>query len=262
MITFSELGNLGRLGNQFFQIAATLSHAKSIGDEAKFPKWSYNELLEHPIDDSLELGLPTGQVRYSEPNFHFDPIPAIGCLDLYGYFQSEKYFAENADLIKHHLQPKLYLCDDINETYHDIMTDITCSIHVRRGDYLQKKDYHPVMNLHYYFSSMQMMVKEFGVDRFVIFSDDIGWCKESIVAGKDYKITYIEGNSDFYDLFAMSIVCDHHIIANSSFSWWGSYLCENKNKQIVAPSDWFGKAAQGNDTTDLYLKNWRVNHIS
>ena len=73
--------------------------------------------------------------------------------------------------------------------------------------------------------------------KFVIFSDDIPWCKENFIGD---NFTFIDGEEDYIDLYLMS-VCEHNIIANSSFSWWGAYLNTNITKKVIAPKEWFGK---------------------
>jgi hypothetical protein len=85
---------------------------------------------------------------------------------------------------------------------------------------------------------------------FLVFSDDIEWCKNTFPEG----VIYVEGNNQFEDLCMMSL-CDHNIIANSSYSWWGAFLNKNPNKKIIAPSNWFTEPKPLND---LYPNNWIV----
>jgi hypothetical protein len=89
---------------------------------------------------------------------------------------------------------------------------------------------------------------------FLIFSDDIQWCKENFPDMPE-KFRFIEGNKDYEDLYIMSH-CKNNIIANSSFSWWGAWLNSNLEKTIIAPATWFGPTLQNNDTTDLYCEGW------
>ena len=90
-------------------------------------------------------------------------------------------------------------------------------------------------------------------DNFLIFSDDIVWCKNNFVGD---KFIFIEGEEDYIDLWLMSL-CNHNIIANSSFSWWGAWLNKNNNKTVIAPKNWFGPNKKL-DPTDLYCKDWLV----
>ena len=85
----------------------------------------------------------------------------------------------------------------------------------------------------------------------VVFSDDIPWCKENLIFD---NIIFIEGNKDYEDLWLMSL-CEHNIIANSSFSWWGAWLNENKNKKVVSPLNWFGQQSNTNQS-DIVPESW------
>ena len=87
--------------------------------------------------------------------------------------------------------------------------------------------------------------------KFIIFSDDPDWCRNEFF-GENYIISDL--GDAYIELCAMSL-CDHNIIANSSFSWWGAWLNNNPNKIVISPSKWFGPAI-GKDTSDVYCKNW------
>jgi hypothetical protein len=97
-------------------------------------------------------------------------------------------------------------------------------------------------------------IAEFSDDtRFLVFSDDIQWCKENF---KGDNFHFIEGEKDYVDLYLMSL-CNNNIIANSSFSWWGAWLNNTPNKKVIAPKQWFGKAKQLN-TKDLIPETWII----
>jgi hypothetical protein len=89
--------------------------------------------------------------------------------------------------------------------------------------------------------------------QYFIFSDDIAWCKE--VFGESDSIYYSEGNSHYVDLCLMTM-CNHNIIGNSTFGWWGSWLNNNLNKKVVVPKQWFGPALNHLDTKDMTPKEW------
>ena len=128
---------------------------------------------------------------------------------------------------------------------------VTCSIHVRRGDYVEKSEVFPPQPLSYYETSVK---KLYGANlkhiHFIICSDDIEWCKYNF---KFPNMTFVEDEIDIIDMFIMSM-CGDNIIANSSFSWWSAWLNQNQNK-VVAPAKWFGPKRSLN-TKDLYLDNW------
>lgn len=246
MITFSKIGSLGRLGNQLFQISAAIGLAKKNNDVAKFNKWEYSHYFKNPIDQNLTSS--EIQSTINERSFNYTPLVHRKNSDLFGYFQSEKYFDNCKDLIRHHFefQDSLLFGNQIENISN------SCSIHIRRGDYLNLQEYHPFPGLEYYRKSISYM-KSRGVERFFMFSDDIPWCKEQF--SEENEITYIENNIDIKDLALMS-VCKHNIIANSSFSWWGAWLNKNPEKIVIAPSIWFGPAKRGVITADLYCNGW------
>ena len=127
----------------------------------------------------------------------------------------------------------------------------TCSIHVRRGDYLNSPNHHPTQNMNYYMKAIKKMPKD---SVFLIFSDDINWCKQNFPDMPE-KFKFIEGNKDYEDLYLMS-ACKNNIICNSTFSWWAAWLNSNESKVIMAPDTWFGPAYADWNTNDLYCEGW------
>jgi hypothetical protein len=246
MITFTQLGNFGRLGNQMFQIAGTVGISRDNGHDYIFPPWPYAGFMQQP--------LPTGQLenpqRVGETSFHYSPIHLEGGdHDLFGYFQSDRYFRQHADEIR----PYFTLHDRHSAELDDLADRYgqgpgTCSIHVRRTDYLGLWQYHPVLSLEYYHDAMDLV----GDALFVVFSDDVQWCKANL---RGRRFVFVEGQPDIYDLALMSR-CEYHIIANSSFSWWGAYLDPNPAKTVIAPDRWFGPAYAHFDTRDLLPETW------
>lgn len=249
---------VGGLGNYLFQIAATYSLSLDNND-----KMVYNindvSIVHGHINTYLdnifrninftEENLPIGNV-YDEPYFNFTEITYSLNLKLNGYYQSEKYFKHNEDKIR-----QLFFIDDktndyLIKKYDNYLTqNNTCSLHVRRGDYLRLPNHHPVCDISYYKESVDVI----GTDKtYLIFSNDIEWCKINL----DFitKKIFIEGNSDYQDLYLMS-KCDNNIIANSSFSWWGAWLNNNPNKKVIAPKKWFGRAIN-HDIKDLIPNTW------
>jgi hypothetical protein len=250
MITFEKLGNYGRLGNQLFQIAATYGIAVKNGHNFGFPEgWKYNKYFKYQ--------LPTCKISaakiYYEPEFKFrEVLLGEGDYSLEGYFQSELYFKNIEDSIRGLFKPNAIFNDELITLFitHVLGHGIPCSVHVRRGDYLKLQDYHPTQTIEYYKEAMSMMPKN---SKFIFFSDDIEWCKEQF--GKEHE--YIDGNKDIIDLFLMSF-CKNHIIANSSFSWWGAWLNPSKNKKVIAPKNWFGSALAHHDTSLLCPEEWTL----
>lgn len=257
--------NNGRLGNQLFQIAAALAHAKKMGTKAQFPTWEYNKYFINGIDDKLDTTFDCifdGQMHepYFGFDFHYNPIPEKDNLILHGFFQSEKYFKDHKQEIINAFKPKNEFLQVVREAGKDwINLQNTIAIHVRRGDYVTLQEAHPDLSQNYYYEGafcemVSKLIKTTkGLRHWIIFSDDIEWCKNRF---GHLSMDYSEGNSDIVDLFIMA-QCKHHIIANSSFSWWAAWLSKNmfgnETGITIAPNTWFGPALAHYNTQDLYL---------
>lgn len=256
--------NNGRLGNQLFQIAATLAHAKKMGVKAQFTKWEYNKYFINGIDDNLDT---TYDARFNgefhPPYYGFDfeykPIPNDENLILHGFFQSEKYFDTEKETIINAFKPKNEFLQVVRQAGKDFLNlQNTVAVHIRRGDYVNLQDAHPDLNqTPYYETAFERIINEMpnSIKNWLIFSDDIEWCKSRFYS---YNVNYVEGNSDIVDLFLMA-QCKNHIIANSSFSWWAAWLSKNmfNNQGItIAPNNWFGPSLSHYNTKDLYLPEW------
>jgi hypothetical protein len=238
----------GRLGNQLFQLAAGIALATENNDKVVAPESKYYKFINYtPNLDSFKQY----SVHYTEPFFHYQKIPYTKDMLLAGYFQSEKYFDTYSNVIKDLFSLKKVYEDQIKEKYKDLLEQETISLHVRRTDYVQLNDFHPVLSLEYYKQALDYIDSK--GKKVVVFSDDIEWCKTAFVGT---KFVHIEKNLDIVDMFLMSY-CTHNIIANSSFSWWGAYLNRNKNKKVVAPSNWFGPKLDYSPK-DIYCKEWKV----
>ena len=245
MLSFNNLGNLGRLGNQMFEYAALLGISRRIGTEICIPRPSSKELRpEHQLFDAFDLkrvkhvGRQADVPQVGEHSFAYDANLHNNCpkdADIIGYFQSEKYFQDIADEIREEFRFKTMVedyCVDVLSRFK--LPKI--SLHVRRGDYLLYSEHFPLCSLEYYAEALSRFPTSYQV---LIFSDDIGWCRtQSIFMGN--RFTFFENHPNFGDMCLMSN-CDHHIIANSSFSWWGAWLGKNSDKVVIAPKTWFGE---------------------
>jgi hypothetical protein len=114
-------------------------------------------------------------------------------------------------------------------------------------------DHHPPCSFNYYNNAIEELRILNKNIIYVIFSDDVEWCKTEF-SDPDYIISDLE--NPYTEMCAMSL-CDHNIIANSSFSWWGAWLNVNPDKIVIAPSNWFG-SAMNKDTSDVYCKDWVI----
>ena len=243
---------MGGLGNQLFQIATTTALALRNNDTACFDIDGHriglqgrnaSEYLTNVYSKLLNKKIESSDV-FNENGFDYKEIEYKENLKLVGYFQSEKYFSDYKKEINELFQPNEDIKTYILQKYGNILDKNTCSIHIRHGDYLMFPNHHPPCSINYYNKAMEY----FDNTLFLIFSDDINWCK-TIFKGDNF--IFIENELDYIDLYIMSM-CKNNIMANSSFSWWGSWLNNNENKKIIVPSKWFGIAYSDMKTDDLY----------
>jgi hypothetical protein len=244
----------GGLGNQMFQIAVSSSLAISNNDT-----YSYNfEDCYTPNQgnkstkyvNNIFKNIPNHsrynfENFYNEPKFSFSEITYKENLLLNGYFQSEKYFKKNSDIIK-----KLFYINE--EDIKNVSTkydtkNLTC-VHVRRGDYLKFKDFHFTCDINYYKNAINLI----NDTKFIFISDDIDWVKSTF---KSDNFLYSDLNDEILDLTLITM-CKNVIISNSSFSWWGAYLNSNNGK-IIAPKKWFGPSGH-KDTQDVIPNDWII----
>jgi hypothetical protein len=242
----------GFLGNQLFQQAACFAYSRKYGYECTLPAQTMNPeawplykidgLTYHNV-----IGIDIHTATFiQEAQFHYKelPAPTTKYVLLDGYFQSEKYFANCKDEIINLFRPKTMRIEN------------RVAIHVRRGDYLQLQNYHPVQEFDYYQQAINYF-NRLGYYRFIVFSDGMDWCKHHFSADHFSESTFeFSEQLGAWDDLQYMISCEHQIIANSSYSWWGSYLNPNPNKIIICPKKWFGSAYAHFDTIDLIPENW------
>jgi len=255
----------GGFANMMFQIAATLSLAADKGMMASFPNLhqqldylnddkTYNPNLKHAneylkIFENLNILGPTGTERVINFPFYYEEINfSSDDSILEGFFQSEKYFHHNSNEIRDIFKMPEEMEKQIRKKYSQFLDSNTVSLHIRRGDYLKFPDHHVVLSKDYYEKAIKLFPK---ADFYLVFSDDIEWCKETF---KGDKFIFIENEKDYIEFYLMSL-CKNNIIANSSFSWWPAWLNLNENKRIVAPNEWFGFKIKENPK-DLIPSEW------
>jgi hypothetical protein len=262
MIGCNHLGKNGRLANQMFQYAATRGIAAAKGYDFVIPSSDFvDQWNDHQLFNAFKLSSVTniGYVEgeyYKEQDNHshiYSQDFVEKCPDnisLYGYFQTEKYFKH----IENQIRDDFIFVDEIwNPCKEAFNFDEVISLHVRRTDYLlpQHSSHHGQCTLEYYEEALNNFDSNLPV---LIFSDDTKWCKEQDIF-KSERFFVSETENNLMDLCLMTM-CSHHIVANSSFSWWGAWLADSQN--VVAPKKWYGPAGSHLSTQDLYLPTWKL----
>jgi hypothetical protein len=166
----------------------------------------------------------------------------------HGYFQSSKNFLEHKKEIQTMFLPTEEYKNKIKKKYPKIFQKGSVSIHVRRGDYLTISNILPIIDKSYIDKSLNILGE---YSHLFIFSNDKEWVKTNLNYDNS---TVIEGLEDYEEMWAISL-CNHNIMSNSSFSWWGSYLNTNEDKKIMVPSMWFGPNGEKN-YQDIYEDGW------
>lgn len=256
--TYDYLEKNGRLGNQLWQIAATIGEAERGGGIARFrPDWEYRDI-------------------FSVPDEYFEPVPD-GAEVIDGgtaYFQEFHYFANVEDKIREYFLPSWHAADIMGGVWADFPAskdDYTfVAMHVRRGDYLKHPKHFPIMSSHYFSSAVDHVAEHTDHPLFIVFSDDPDWCRDNkdYLGIEGYANCIIEGvvrpvevvdrvdpPQDWVDMF-MIASCTEHIISNSTFSWWGAFL--SGNRFPIYPSRWFNSAVPGYERWELGMPDtWR-----
>lgn len=254
---------MGGLGNQMFQWACARNFQEKYGhflryDVSFFEQQSGDSLCRRQFalkkfpnikfntkPEQVQAPVRTNIVDYFDHSKFVIPSNVHNWYIMRGYWQSEKYFKESENIIRKDLDFSEEIYYNITGKYPWIASEDTVSMHIRRTDYLTTNGNHPVQPVSYYEQALDIIGKK----KIVVFSDDIQWCKDTLPFE---DMVFAEGNDEIIDLYLMSM-CNDHIIANSSFSWWGAWLNPNKNKKVVAPKKWFGSAMS---SKDIVPKTW------
>ncbi|MCM0717987.1 alpha-1,2-fucosyltransferase [Parabacteroides sp. W1-Q-101] len=277
---------MGRLGNQMFQYAFLLG-IQHTNPETVF-YLSTPVALPDASDDSNNLekvfDIPADHLAEEELTRQIMNTPAScirrvnepadslwrevdtdwSLLSIYqGYWQTDLYFKKIAPVIRKafrfdtdRLNPK---SSDLAEQIHSCLS---VSIHVRRGDYLSEKNrqiYGDICTVDYYRNAVEWLKKRLPKEaiRFYVFSDDPDWVKENLPLEHAVVVDWNQGVDSWQDMYLMS-VCRHHIIANSSFSWWGAWLNPREDKMVIAPYRWYKDRV----APDILPEGWIALHPS
>lgn len=283
----------GGLGNQMFQYAAGCALAQRLQTELdldlslyavdkkrkymlecwQIPQKSSNsaqnqlKFINNPFLFKIfwrihkEIGSLGGWV-YQEPYFYYDAgfTDLKAPVKLYGYFFSPLYFAGYENVVLQRFQLAQRLSDKSSAYVAQInKTGVPVSLHVRRGDYVTEghtQAFHGVLPLDYYKKAVQLLLSVHKDAHFFLFSDDEEFLHQQF--GFCPKKTVVKTNVErpWEDMRLMSL-CHHHIVANSSFSWWGAWLNPRTDKLVIAPRAWFSKQRlREANLVDFFPKDW------
>lgn len=175
-----------------------------------------------------------------------------------GYWQSEKYFAEVVDKVRRSFTFNVNLLSQATRTCVENMPETTSvSLHVRRGDYVSTGFswmYGGLCDLDYYRKAIQYIKTHVKNPVFYVFSDDLEWIKENLPLSDDsVLVDWNRGTDSWQDLYLMS-QCKAHVLANSSFSWWGAWLDANPNKVVVTPAVWVNHIGAPDVVPDSWVR--------
>ncbi len=208
MITYRHLGRNGKLGNQLWQIASTAGIARREDDEAGFPFWRYRRYFSVPAE-------------------MFPDLASVPSRDLgLDYLQDLKNFEDIEDDVRTYFSPRPDVWARLAARFDGILSlPHKTSLHVRRGDYVGHNGFFANLPVAYYTEAMSLTRGPY-----VVFSDDIAWCRSNLPG----DCVFMENNRDYEDLFLMA-ACDEHIVANSTFSWWGAWI---GGGHAILPREW------------------------
>lgn len=267
----------GGLGNQMFQYACGRALALRNGadfqiDDREFTAGPGQLFSLHHFNIVRQSGAagtlpPTKKerVRYliwryfkGTPKFTrekgtaFDPdiLKLKGDICLHGYWQSERYFEDFSDRIRDELTIITSPDEKNRRVLEEIQNCQAVSVHVRRGDYVSNpkaRAYHGLCGPEYYQAAARFIAGKLACDPvFYIFSDEPDWARAHLELPFETRIPGHNDSEHNYEDMRLMAACRHHIIANSSFSWWGAWLNPSPDKIVIAPAQWVANAASEN----------------
>lgn len=268
------VGLSGGLGNQMFQYAAgfALSQRLRVGMQLETSWFAHDfattdstprevelDRLRTAVRDETFSPPPTGRLSagrallsgrriIAEADYSPDRFTRIRSsqhgkrvLHLLGYWQDAQYFRGAEATLREQFRLSTALTP-VEKSVRDLIGAHPCiGVHVRRGDYVhhaRTNAHHGVPSTEYYERSVQTLARGRGVSRVFVFSDDPAWCKSSLAFG-DLKVSVIDqGFSAAVEMRLLS-ECSHHVLSNSSFSFWAAWLAQTPGQRVIAPRAWF-----------------------
>ncbi|WP_179228594.1 alpha-1,2-fucosyltransferase [Leptolyngbya ohadii] len=237
MISFSKLGNYGRLGNQLFQYAFLRVTARRLGTQFYCPKWDGDEIFKlHDEDERSDA--PRGIIH------HFNPHPAGGFVpealtiadhtEIEGYFQSEQYYPDKP-LVRQWYSFREEIVSKVEQLYGEVLQEDCVSFSLRLdSDYGSTREYFPLYPLSYYQNSLKV-IKPQGV--ILVFADRPDLARDFLRPLADQRFVFVDNLNPAEQLYLMTR-CRANVITNSTFAWWGAWLNSHPQKVVVVPSAW------------------------
>lgn len=257
----------GGIGNQLFQYAAALAMAQSLNRELILDVSWYERQSQTGAKRQLELDkfFDLSKTRTLKLNRHpkielvlrkarnyrviydtkldsrkFNSFSTRRHVRMKGYWQSESYFTPVTDLLRFSYSNHLVMSTLANEIARQISSSPSLGVHVRRGDYISNvktRSFHGVCEREYFARATELVMTAKQIDKIYVFSDDIKWCKENLELN-DRSVLIEHVVSDTEQLKLLSL-CKHHVISNSSFSWWAAWFGFSQDQVVVYPGAWF-----------------------
>ena len=248
---------MGGLGNQLFQAAHALSQGWKHNRPTVFVPRSHTpgqgrntQNYLNNIFRNLKFVDNIDGTTVQEPSFEYNGVtPLENNTIFYGYFQSTKNWFGYENEIRDIFQPSQETIEYFFKKYPQLKEPNTLSLHVRRSEYLKLSHIHPTISLEYIHKALEIIGEYSTV---FIFSDDHEFVKQNLSFD---NCVFVDEPEDYLELWLMGL-CKNHIMSNSTFSWWGTFLNKNINKKIVAPSTWFGP--DGPNPKDIYESYWNI----
>ncbi len=255
MISFSKLGNYGRLGNQLFQYAFLRLTAQRLNTNFYCPKWDGDDIFD--LQDEDERASSPSNIIHTYPtgfiNAGFTPeaLSIADHTDMEGFFQSEKYYPDK-QLVRQWYTFKHTIVEEVEELYGNILKCDCVSLSLRLdSDYANTREYFPLSPLTYYKKSLAVAKPK----KFVlVFADRPDLAEKFLQPINDREFIFINNLNGPQQLYLMTR-CRVNVITNSTFAWWGAWLNNHPEKMIISPASWC-RPGVPNPVDDILCDDW------
>ena len=271
-ITFKTLGQAGDLGSQIQQYASLCAIAKHTGKRIVFPKscielgwgFKFNKVLDVSVEllpddffkDFVDIA-PKANMAFDADIFNLDKYTNYNITELLHIY---RYWWDVCREDVANWNWKTQYFQSAQDQYNNIKLfgKETVAIHVRRGDYTLPQHHHFCQLDHdYYWNALQYFLQDIDRYQFIVFSNDIQWCRQNLIEEGEI-VTFLEPGEDFNDLVLMSL-CNHNIVANSSYSWWAAFRNKNPNKKVICPTNYIKQYSPANFLNGNYYPSTWIN---